>query len=260
MFRSRTIRIIALALAVAALLTISFLSHLQLSTTDSVPPEKQTFEARIQATEITRAASKLQVPPYCVPAMLPGLQQLLARTIDAEAQQLLIAKINIAEKQALECAAAATMYPPLKKPSVPIRPPTVVPAATATLLVGLQYVELGAGGDFVPMEDGLNKWAGFIYGNVVEVAAGRLKDTDNGWQLNHPEWVVQGSQGAVFVVVNHDKVKGTFPTPSRHGAVHFIAACGATLVMQTEDGTVFTFDAARLMYVDNSTSCPIPGP
>jgi len=52
MFRSRTIRIIALAFAVAALLTIGFLSRLELSNTDSVPPEKQTFEARIQATEV----------------------------------------------------------------------------------------------------------------------------------------------------------------------------------------------------------------
>jgi hypothetical protein len=258
MIRPRTVGFIALALAASALLTIRFLGRLPASTTDSEPPEKQTLEARIRITEIARAASELQVPPYCVPAMLPGLQQLLARTTDAEAQQLLIAKINIAERQALECAAAATMYPPLKKPIIPIRPPTVVPAATATLLVGLQYVELGAGGDFVPMEDGLNKWAGFIYGNVVEVAAGRLKDTDNGWQLNHPEWVAQGSQGAVFVVVNHDKVKGTFPTPSRHGVVHFIAACGSILLLQAEDGTVFSFDAARLAYVDNLPSCPVP--
>jgi hypothetical protein len=52
MIRSRTIRIIALALVVAALPTIGFLSRLQLSNTDSAPPEKQTFEARIQATDV----------------------------------------------------------------------------------------------------------------------------------------------------------------------------------------------------------------
>jgi len=252
MFRSRTIRIIAVALAVAALLTISFLSHLQLSTTDSVPPEKQTFEARIQATEITRAASKLQVPPYCVPAMLPGLQQLLARTIDAEAQQLLIAKINIAEKQALECAAAATMYPPLKKPIIPIRPPTVVPAATATLLVGLQQEELSPVMSFYPVEDELNAWADVVNGNVVEISAGSVKDEN--WQ-DHPGWP---TQGAIYVVMNYGWKVTMFPTPSRHGAVHFIADCGTMLLLQAEDGTVFSFDAARLAYVDNLPSCPVP--
>ncbi len=207
------------------------------------------------STEIARAASGLQVPPYCVPPELAGIQELLARTTDPNSRQLLLAKEKDAEKAALDCAANATVHPPAQKPSKAGLLPTLVPAPTPTLQVGIQHAELLPAENFLPTEDGNNMWAGFVNGQAVQIAAGSIQD-DN-WQ-DHPSWP---AQGAIRVITNYGGLKAiTYPTPSRNGAAYMSAACGNILVLQSTDDTVFTFDVAALTYVSNSTSCQMPTP
>ena len=201
------------------------------------------------------SAPTLPVPSYCIPPEMAGLQELMTRTTNPKGQELLLVKVNAAEQAALNCAANATAYPPAPKPSTIIWPPTSIPLPTPTLQVGLQHDVLGPVGSFLPTEDGYNLWAGFVKGQAVEVGAGSIDDPY--WQ-NHPGLPVQG---ALRVIINFDGLKGiTYPTPSQHGVVQLIAACGDILVLQATDSTVFSFDVSQLAYVSNTSSCPAPTP
>lgn len=168
----------------------------------------------------------------------------------------------------LACAADARTYPARKMTALakftpPVFPPTETPGPTATLQVGIQqgnYVSYSRD-IFIPTENINNLWADFVNGNAVQVFAGSQAEQDENWRQDHPEWVAQGAQGVLYVVVNYDWLKhNLYPTPSRHGAVHFIAACGTKLVLQAADGTTFVFDAATLSYVDNAPVCPTVTP
>lgn len=214
------------------------------------------FVHQSNSTENAKAASGLQVPSYCVPPELAGIKELLARTTDPNGRQLLLAKEKDAEQAALNCAANATVHPPAPKPATAGLLSTLIPAPTPTLQVGIQHAEVQpAGGSFLPEVDGNNLWAGYVNGQVVQIATGSVRD--DSWQ-DHPNWPVQG---AIRVTINYDGLKAiTYPTPSRHGTVHFVAACGSTLVLQATDGTTFVFDAATLTYVNNLTACPVPTP
>lgn len=213
------------------------------------------------STERAQAAGGLPVPSYCVEPALADIQEALTKTTNPS--QLLLGKEKALEQAELDCAANATAHPPAKKPTelVGVLLPTSIPAPTATLQVGIQDGHPNPSNIFVPTDDNNNTWNGSVNGNIVQIVAGFMREQDENWRQDHPEWVTQGAQGALYVVVNYDGLKGAiYTTPSRHGVVHFVAACGSTLVLQATDNTIFTFDAATLTYVSNSTSCPIPTP
>ncbi len=207
---------------------------------------------RTNSAESANAASGLPVPTYCVPPELAGIQELLSKTTDPNARQILLAKEQDAENAALNCAANATAYPPAPKPTneVGVFLPTPIPGSTPTLQPGIQHAELNPVGNFIPAEDGKNLWVGLLNGQVVELAVGSTRDDSGQVNPNLP------AQGALRMTVNYDGLKGqTFPTPSRHGPVHLTAACGNVIVLLATDKTTFAFDIAHLAYLSNPSSC-----
>lgn len=209
------------------------------------------------SAESAQAAPGTDIPGHCA----ADLAERLAKLKDPAERQAAI-------QAELQCAADAQTYPAKKltalaKFTPPVFPPTEIPGPTATLQVGIQNTDLGVIPQigFLPIENNNNLWADLVSGNVVQVAAGSALDRDENWRQDHPEWATQGAQGALYVVMNYDGLKGKlYPTPSRNGAVHLVTACGSILVLQAADNTIFTFDVAKLAYVNNSTACPIPTP
>ncbi len=217
------------------------------------------FLARpLNLPKAVQAEAGTTFPSYCVPPELTLLRDQLAHTTDASAREFLITKINVAERLASQCATGVALYPaaPRVTQTAGIPMPTRIPHATPTVQVGLVHAFLvPAGGSFVPVPDGLNVWADVVSGNIVQIVAGRITDQSGQAGSSEP------SQGAVAVLVNNEGLtRRLLPTPTRHGTVHFLAACGTTLLLQSTDGTIFTFDAATLTYVDNSSACPTPTP
>ncbi len=205
------------------------------------------------ATDSASAALGLQVPWYCVPPELTAIRQLISQTNNPEARRTLQAKEAAAEHAALECAANATLHPPAVKPGQAVLLPTPAVASTPTLEVGLQHAELLPVGDFLPSDDGNNMWVGTVNGCDLQVFAGSTSGPDDNGQQNQPAQV----QGALRLIVNGDGLHASeYRTPGRHGDVQLVAACGAILVAQAQDGTLFTFDAAALKYVQGPVSCP----
>lgn len=226
------------ALITALLAFIAFLSWFLMSVANS-PKSAQ-------------AAAGLPVPAYCVPEGLAGVEEQLAKTNDAGTTQLLLVKKQDALNAEATCVANATLYPPAPKPNnlMGVLLPTSIPGPTPTLQLGIQDAILAVvpGMNFVPIANQNNYWAGFVDGKAIIIAAGSLIDPTT-------------DQGAVNVVVNYMWEKATnYPTPSLHGRVHIVAVCGSTLVLQSTDNTIFTFDVATMTYVSNSGSCPIPTP
>lgn len=200
----------------------------------------------------TQAAAGSSVPSYCVSEVLAGLEEQLAKPNDANTRRLLLIKIQDALNGEATCVANATLYPPGPKPTnlVGVLLPTSIPGPTPTFQLGIQDTILVAvpGMNFVPIGNQNNYWAGFVDGKAIIIEAGSLIDPTT-------------DQGAVDVVVNYEWGKATqYPTPSLHGSVHIVAACGSTLVLQSMDNTLFTFDVATMSYVSNSGSCPTPTP
>jgi hypothetical protein len=226
---------------------------------------------RSNSVESAQAAPGLQVPSYCVPPELKGIEELLSKTTDPKGRELLLAKKKSAENAARECAAEAAIHPPATavptwlleslKPTIPAETPIPDP----TLQLGIQRGDVMGFGIFIPVMDDNNMWIGFVNDQTVAIVAGYIRMED-GWQQDHPEWQDHPElhvQGALSVTVNYGAPNGIphrYPTPSRNGAVHFIAACGNTLVLQAADGTIFTFDVTTLSYVDNSAACATPTP
>jgi len=106
------------------------------------------------------------------------------------------------------------------------------------------------------VDDGNNLWVGIVNGKVVSIFAGYLNnEQENQDRQTQPGWK---AQGAVRVWVDDSNTFGViYPTLTRHGDVHFIAACDAVVFFQAEDGTVFAFNAATQSYVSNTVmACP----
>ncbi|MGC1376864.1 MAG: hypothetical protein WA821_11595 [Anaerolineales bacterium] len=188
------------------------------------------------------------IPEHCV----KDLQEWLAKPRSPKERQTAV-------QAELDCAAGAQTYPSRKKTALakftpPTSRPASVPYSTPTLQVGIQMAELGAvpQSSFMPEEDGNNLWADFVNGQVAQVIVGYINDPD--WQ-DHPRWAIQG---ALQVVQNYEWTKSKlYPTLTRHGEVHFIAACGTKLFLQATDGAIFAFDVATLSYVSNTVmACP----
>lgn len=200
----------------------------------------------------TQVAAGSSVPSYCVPEVLVGLEEQLAKPNDANTTRLLLIKKQDALNGEATCVANATLYPPAPKPTnlVGVLLPTPIPSPTPTFQLGIQDAILVAvpGMNFVPIGNQNNYWAGLVDGKAIIIATGSLIDPTT-------------DQGAVDVVVNDEWGKATnYPTPSLHGSVHIVAACGSTLVLQSMDNTLFTFDVTTMTYVSNPGSCPTPTP
>ncbi len=209
------------------------------------------------ATDSASAAPGLQVPRSCVPPELAAIKQLISKTNDPQARRALQAKEAAGEQAALECAVNATLHPPAAKPDQAVLLPTPAVAPTPTLEVGLQHAELLPVGDFLPSEDGNNMWVGTVNGRDLQVFAGSTSGPNDNGQQNQSVQV----QGALRLIVNGDGLHASeYRTPGRHGDVQLVAACGATLVAQAQDGTLFAFDAAALEYVQRPVSCPTATP
>jgi hypothetical protein len=102
---------------------------------------------------------------------------------------------------------------------------------------------------------------GIVNGSVVQITAGSLIETDQNWRQDHPEWVTEGPQGALYVILDYNGLKAVkYPAPTRNGDIHIVAACGSTLVLQSTGNTIFTFDVTTMTYVSNSDSCSAPTP
>ncbi len=219
---------------------------------------------RSAAAQSASAASGLQVPSGCVPAELPAVQALIARTTNPGARAFLQAKANAAEQSALDCAASRSVRAPAVKPAIAALLPTTVPAPLPTQPPGIQHAELLPVGDFIPADTGYNLWSGTVNGHSVQVFTGSIAESDPNWQQAHPDWVAhpeQHVQGAVRVMTDNDGLNaGTYPTPGRHGLLNLVSACGSRLVLQAADGTFFTFDLVALAYVPNSSACPAATP
>lgn len=208
-----------------------------------------------------QAAPEGIAPAYCVQPELPGIKELLSKTTDSNAKQRLSEKKESLEQAELECIERAKANPPAQKPKdlVGILLPTPVPEPTPTMQMGIQTQELLPVGNFIPTTDGPNLWVGIIKGKVLEVATGSLREEDENWQQNHPEWVTQGPQGALYIVINRDGSNSAiYPTPSRNGSVYLVSSCGNVLNLEATDGTIFSFDVAILSYVENTSSCSTP--
>lgn len=214
------------------------------------------------ATTGAQASAGPARPSYCVPPELAGIEEQLAQK-DASENPFLLARKQGALSAESQCAADATAYPPAAKSikNAGAARPVAMPSPTPTLQTGLQFNPLGVVGNFLPTQARYNAWAGSVDGNVVEVAAGALMETDENGRPEQPAWSVTAAQGALNVVVNYAGLKAiNYPTPARAGAVHLVAACGTTLVLQAADASIFTFDVAKMAYVSNPGACPIPAP
>lgn len=213
----------------------------------------------------SNATQKVQVAPHspilaqCVQPELAGIQELLSKTTNQNTISLLTDKKKALEQAEQDCIARAKLQSPAQKPQDPsgvfLPLPTSNPISPKT---GIQLQELLPVGNFVPTSDMPNFWAGMYKGNLIEIAAGFLREEDENWQQNHPEWAGK-SQGALYVVINGQGINGkVHPTPSRNGSVHLVSDCEGILNLEAADGTLFSFDVETLTYLENAIPCSVP--
>jgi len=215
------------------------------------------FARAANAPTEAAATEEPQIPYFCQYEL-----ELLRDLSRDSGSSTLTPKQEWASLALADCIANATEHPPMEKSSAALetlRVPPVTPRPTPTLEIGLRHAEVtSTGGRFFTVQDGLNVWAGFVDGNVVQLTAGWLRDPDEDWTQSTPQGVLKRRQGAIYAFINYGQKIMHMPTPSRNGAVHFLAACNLLLVLEAEDGTIFTYDAGALTYVENSAACPVP--
>ena len=213
------------------------------------------------ALKNVQAAPKVPVPAYCAQPELFGIQELLSKANNPDVAQPLLEKKKALDQAELDCIARASANPPAQKPMdlVGVLLPTPFPDPVPATQMGVQNQELLPIGAFIPTSDGPNFWVGINKGKVIEIAAGSLREEDENWQQNHPEWMTQGPQGALYIVINQDGATGAiYPTPSRNGSIYLVASCGNTLSLKATDGTILSFDVATLSYAENTIPCSVP--
>ncbi|MGC1376863.1 MAG: hypothetical protein WA821_11590 [Anaerolineales bacterium] len=220
------------------------------------------FSALILLWSLTRNSNAAQsaqaatatptIPEHCV----KDLQEWLAKPRSPQERQTAV-------QAELDCATGAQTYPSRKKTALakftpPTPRPPDVPFWTPTPQIGIQNGDFNpySQDPFMAVDDGNNLWVGIVNGKVVSIFAGYLNNEQENqdWQTQ-PGWK---AQGAVRVWVDDSNTFGViYPTLTRNGDVHFIAACDAVVFLQAEDGTVFAFNAATLSYVSNTVmACP----
>jgi hypothetical protein len=204
----------------------------------------------IDAPQIAKANNN-SVPEYCIPIELQIINAELSTTSDATTNQILIEKKAALEKSMEECALLATVHPPADKPEelIGVSQPTSLPLPTPKISLGIQSTILLPSGNFIPTgETQNNYWAGVINGQTIQILAGILRDQDETWREDHPEWAEMGPQGAVEVVDSNWVMIALVQTPTRNGYIHIVKECDSLLLLQADDGTMFVFDLANLTF------------
>ncbi len=202
------------------------------------------------------AVQRLEIPQQCD---VPALAILTQVPGELPGDPVLLAKRQAAERALAKCLADATDYVTREKPPFPGLPPTLMPAPTPIPTLGLAQVPAMPSmvGGFISSGEGLNAWVGLINGSLLEVSAGWVVDAESA--ANRGPWSAVQQQGAVYARTDGEAPTiRIFPTPSRSGVLHFVAACGSTLVLESADGTIFTFDAEAMKWVENTSACPAP--
>jgi hypothetical protein len=192
------------------------------------------------------------VPEYCVPAELKIIEEELAKISDSTARQNLLKKKAALESAMQECAAVAQAQPTAGKTMKANAISQFTPSSPAVYAItqGIQRAILMPESDFIPADQSQNNlWAGTANGKNILVLAGILREQDENWRQTHPEWTSLGPQGAVEVLDQNWTRVALIQTPTRNGYVHFVEEHGLLLELQADDGTVFTFDTAKLAFL-----------
>jgi len=211
----------------------------------------------LMAPEIAKANTN-PVPEYCIPIELQAIDTELSKDSGATTNKLLIEKKAAFEKSMEECAMLATSHPPAEKPEelIGVMQLTLTPLPTSQIILGIQKNILLPSGDFIPTSESQNNyWAGVVNGQTIQILAGILRDQDENWRENHPEWEEMGPQGAVEVVDQNWSMVALMQTPTRNGYVHFVKECNSSLLLQADDGTMFVFDLAKFIFITSDTGC-----
>jgi len=206
----------------------------------------------VSISGITKANTNL-APEYCIPVELQAINAELSKDSGA-ANELLIEKKTALEKSMKECAALAASLPPAEKPSnlISVMQPTPSPLPTAQIIPGIQKMVSLPSGNFIPTGEAQNNyWAGVIKGQTIQILAGILRDQDESWREDHPEWTNAGPQGAVEILDANWSIVAIVQTPTRNGYIQFVKECDSLLLLQAEDGTMFVFDPANLTFTSN---------
>lgn len=207
-----------------------------------------------------QAAPNSPIQAQCIQPELVGIQKLLSKATNQEDIGLLMAKKRALEQAERDCIAQANANPPAQKPKDLVG--ILLPEPTSEVIsprMGIQSQELLPVGNFIPTSDLPNLWVGTRRGNLIEIAAGYLREEDENWQQKHPEWAAQGLQGALYIVTNGKGENGTvYPTPLRSGGIYLVSECGNILNVESANGTLFSFDVETLSYLESTISCPVP--
>ena len=211
----------------------------------------------VSISGVAKANTSL-VPEYCIPVELQVVNAELSKD-SGTTNELLIEKKSALEKSVEECALLATSHPPAEKPDdqIGVMLPTPSPLPTKQLALGIQQIILLPSGDFIPTSESQNNyWAGVINGQTIQILAGILRDQDEAWREDHPEWINVGPQGAVEVLDANWSTITIVQTPTRNGYVHFVKECDSLLLLQADDKTMFIFDPSKLTFVSENVECP----
>lgn len=216
-----------------------------------------TLSKMVNSPQVVDASIDSSIPETCIPIELKMMEEEYRQNPDAVSERLLLEKIAANETAMAECARLATAYPPAAKPTnqVGVLLPTFTLLPPPEILMGIQKAIVGPSGDFIPTSmDENNFWAGEIDGEIVQLYAGIQRDRDGESQSGSTD---KPSQGAVYVVDSNWAKIALIPTPTRNGYVHFVKDCDSLLLLQAAEGTLFTFDPAKLAFVSNNAACSI---
>ena len=205
---------------------------------------------------ITKANTNL-IPEYCIPIELQVVNAELSKD-SGTPNELLIEKKAALEKSMEECALLATSHPPAEKPNdlVGVMQPTPSPLPTTQITLGIQKMVLLPSGNFIPTGEAQNNyWAGVINGQTIQILAGILRDQDESWREDHPEWANVGPQGAAEILDANWSIVAIVQTPTRNGYIHFVKECDSLLLLQADDGTMFVFDPIKLGFISDNYGC-----
>jgi hypothetical protein len=194
---------------------------------------------------------------FRTPAELPNGEGDTPAGLVFSAKQIVCAKEVNLEKSAEECVGLAASPPPAEKPEelIGVMRPTLSPLPTLPVVLGIQKKVLLPNGDFIPTSESQNNyWAGEVNGQTVQVLAGILREQEETWREDHPEWVEMGPQGAVEVLDSNWARIALVQTPTRNGYVHFVKECDSSLLLQAEDGKIFVFDLPEYIFIPDDLS------
>ncbi len=208
------------------------------------------YVLHLNVLQTAQAASNPPTLAQCAQPELAGIKELLSKATSQEDISLLTEKKKALEQAEQDCITKAESRSPAQKPrdriGVLLPEPTPNPGYPK---MGIQRQELLPVGNFIPVSDMPNFWAGMYKGNLIEIAAGFLREENES----------QVSQGALYVVINGEGTKGVvYPTPSRNGSIHLVSICANIINVEATDGTLFSFNIETFSYLENAIFCSIP--